>query len=89
MKRGFEQVEIDQQKHVLNVTIPDLATTDWIKFSLESLNSNNVQERIKCLLALSRHIFFSSTEQQQSIVQALIYQLDIEIDHDTKVRMYN
>ncbi|KAG1471077.1 hypothetical protein G6F56_002331 [Rhizopus delemar] len=70
MKRGFEQVEIDQQKHVLNVTIPDLATTDWIK----------------CLLALSRHIFFSSTEQQQSIVQALIYQLDIEIDHDTKLK---
>ncbi|KAG1141018.1 hypothetical protein G6F37_009150 [Rhizopus arrhizus] len=91
MKRGIEEAEafpsdfIDQAQ-VVDISIPDLAVTDndWSRLCLESLNSTVVEERVKSLLAIARHLFFLSTEQQKSTVEILIERLEVENDNDTK-----
>ncbi|KAI7897651.1 armadillo-type protein [Cokeromyces recurvatus] len=74
---------------VFNESTPNLATLGVIpsKLHLNLLNSDKVDDRIKCLLEIARYLSLLTVEQRKEITDSLIHHLDKEVDNDAKAML--
>ncbi|KAK4516908.1 DNA-binding transcription factor yap1 [Mucor velutinosus] len=60
---------------------------NWTNLRLNDLESNHVNQRIQCLLAIARQIPLFTVQQQKEIIEIIIHRLEKEQDGDAKAMM--